>query len=252
MSDARPVGLTVLLLIAGLAALLVTARLAAGPGPTSRSISVAQLAPVDAQVPKRVVAPPTRGTDAPVDVARSWVAVTARHAGIPEVAVAAYGRATLVTAVETPGCRLGWTTLAGIGYVESRHGTLEGRTLWPDGRSSSPILGPALDGDRFAAIPATRKSTVWHGDPTWDHAVGPLQFIPSTWAQWAADGDSDGQQDPNDLFDAALAAARYLCAAGADLVTTRGWTGAVREYNHSEGYVRQVLVAANAYAARAT
>src|SRR3546814_10983757 len=61
-----------------------------------------------------------------------------------------------------------------------------------DGRSSRPILGPALDGrPGFAAIRSTPESATWHGDSTWDHAVGPLQFIPSTWSRWAADGDGE-------------------------------------------------------------
>src|SRR3546814_10762281 len=84
-----------------------------------------------------------------------------------------------------------------------------------DGRSSRPILGPALDGrPGFAAIRSTPESATWHGDSTWDHAVGPLQFIPSTWSRWAADGDGDGASDPNDIDDAAYAAGRYLCADG--------------------------------------
>src|SRR3546814_6297301 len=75
-----------------------------------------------------------------------------------------------------------------------------------DGRSSRPILGPALDGrPGFAAIRSTPESATWHGDSTWDHAVGPLQFIPSTWSRWAADGDGDGASDPNDIDDAAYA-----------------------------------------------
>lgn len=199
-------------------------------------------------------APPTQPvTDTAGDGARpradpAWVAATAKVAGIPEPAVAAYAAATL----EVPdSCRLGWTTLAGIGWVESQHGTLGGRTLDADGRASSPILGPALDGlGPVAAIPATPQSTVWHGDTAWDHALGPMQFIPTTWQAWASDGDGDAASDPHDLDDAALAAAHYLCAAGGDLATAAGWSEAVFAYNHAQVYVRDVHLAASTYADR--
>lgn len=183
----------------------------------------------------------------PQRVDPQWVADTAARAGIPETAVRAYANAQLA---EPRGCDVGWTTLAGIGWVESQHGTIGGRTLGDDGRSSTPILGPALDGRRFAAIPATPETTAWHGDPRWDHAVGPLQFIPSTWETWGADGDGDGAADPNDLDDAAYAAVRYLCADGHDLTTGSGWADAVFSYNHAQSYVDSVYAAAQAYAAR--
>jgi hypothetical protein len=177
-----------------------------------------------------------------------WVRGTASAAGIPEVAVAAYARAVLGA---PSGCHLGWTTLAGIGWVESQNGTMGGRTLDATGRPSSPILGPALDGaGPVAAIRATPASTLLHGDPEWDHAVGPLQFLPSTWATWARDGDRDGTADPQDLDDAAAAAAAYLCGTGYDLTTGPGWSAAVFAYNHSASYVNGVYVAASTYASR--
>ena len=177
-----------------------------------------------------------------------WVADNADRSGIPEPALRAYANAELG---EPVGCGVGWTTLAGIGWVESHHGTIGGRTLGADGRSSTAILGPALDGrGRFAAIAATPESARWHGDRRWDHAVGPLQFLPSTWETWGADGDGDGVADPNDLDDAAAAAARYLCADGHDLTTGTGWTAAVFSYNHAQSYVDAVHAAAQAYARR--
>ncbi|WP_246355200.1 lytic murein transglycosylase [Nocardioides ungokensis] len=144
-----------------------------------------------------------------------------------------------------------WTTLAAIGYVESRHGTIGGRTLLDDGQSSTPILGPALDGTGdFAAIRSTPTSRNLHGDPVWEHAVGPMQFLPSTWDQYAADGDGDGRADPLDLDDAAAATAGYLCAGGRDLSTGAGWAAAVFSYNHAQVYVDEVYAAATSYADR--
>ncbi|WP_407344683.1 lytic murein transglycosylase [Pengzhenrongella phosphoraccumulans] len=191
------------------------------------------------------------GTPAlPVRAAAAWVAATSAATGIGSVAVRAYADATLTIATEQPGCRLGWTTLAAIGATESGHGTHGGAVLADDGRPSIPIIGPALDGrPGFAAIRADPDATVWHGDPVWDHAVGPLQFLPSTWRRWGADGDGDRVSDPNDLDDAALAAARYLCAAGTELTTASAWQAAVLSYNHSQEYMATILTVANGYAA---
>ena len=181
-----------------------------------------------------------------------WVADTAAAARIPPRAVRAYGAAVLRLHLTRPDCAIGWTTLAGVGLVESVHGTIAGRTLRADGYSSRRILGPALDGrGDFAAIPATADSVRWHGDPVWDHAVGPMQFIPSTWRLWGSDGDGDGVANPNDLDDAAYAAARYLCSGGHDLASGAGWEGAVFAYNHAEVYVDAVHRAASDYARRA-
>lgn len=177
-----------------------------------------------------------------------WVARTAELVGIPPRAMQAYAAATLALGRDEPGCALGWTTLAAIGAVESGHGSHGGATLLADGRTSVPILGPALDGaGGFAAIPASPTSTAWHGDPRWDHALGPMQFIPSTWARWGTDGDGDGVADPFDIDDAAVAAGRYLCASGRAM-TGDGWRAAVLSYNHSEEYVAAVLDRANRYA----
>jgi membrane-bound lytic murein transglycosylase B len=157
-------------------------------------------------------------------------------------ALRAYATAQLRLAAEQPECHVGWTTLAGIGWVESQHGGYGGRTLGVDGRPSSPILGPTLDGsDDVAAIPDEEGG--------WAQAAGPMQFIPSTWARWGADGDEDGVVDVEDLDDAAYAAARYLCASGS-LASGAGWARAVFSYNHSQAYVDQVYAAAQAYAGR--
>ena len=182
------------------------------------------------------------------EVDPTWLSDMAGRTGIPETALRAYARVQLDGG---GGCRVGWTTLAGIGWVESQHGTLGDSVLRLDGTSRPAIVGPALDGTgRFAAIPASPGSERWHGDTEWEHAVGPMQFLPSTWETWGTDGDGDGAADPFDLDDAAAAAAAYLCASGADLSTGEGWGAAVLTYNHEQEYVDAVHAAATAYAER--
>jgi hypothetical protein len=176
-------------------------------------------------------------------VSGPWVSKTAAASGVPGPGIAAYGVATLRLAADDPGCHLAWTTLAGIGWVESHNGTIGGRTLEADGRPDRPITGVELDGSgKVAEVP--------DGAGGFQHALGPMQFIPSTWQTWASDGDGDGVADPQDLDDAAYAAGRYLCASGGDLSTATGWSAAIFSYNHSDDYVRAVYDAAKAYADR--
>ena len=251
--------------LVSIAALALTAWAAVWPGdarpwtvqagaaaglPTGQAATPAPAAEVSTSGVELTATTAAPGTPPPAPrVDPAWVAATAAATGIPPVAVAAYADATLALGVEAPACDVGWTPLAGIGAIESGHGSHGGSVLGADGGVDPPIVGPALDGDGVAAIAATAESTAWHGDPVWDHAVGPLQFLPSTWRRWGADGDADGVADPQDLDDAALAAGRYLCAGGRDLGTGAGWQAAVFSYNHSDVYVADVLTRANGYAA---
>ncbi|WNM31139.1 lytic transglycosylase domain-containing protein [Streptomyces sp. Li-HN-5-11] len=150
---------------------------------------------------------------------------------------AAYRHAETELARTAPGCLLRWQLLAAIGQVES--GQAWGGRVTPDGRTVTPILGPRLDGGAFAAVRDT-DGGAWDGDPVYDRAVGPMQFIPSTWARWGADGNGDGVADPDNVYDAALAAGRYLCAGGRDLSDPAGLDAAILGYNHSEAYLRTV------------
>ncbi len=180
--------------------------------------STAQPQTTTAAVPQ--LASPS-STEPPVDAA--WLSSTAAATGISRRALQAYAGAELELEREKPACRLGWNTLAGIGKIESNNG----RTLTDAGYSTSPILGPAVHGGL--------------------HAEGPMQFMPGTWAKWGADGNGDGTADPNQIDDAALAAARYLCSYG-NLDTPASWHAAVFGYNHLESYVAAVAAHATQYA----
>lgn len=178
-----------------------------------------------------------------------WAAGVALATGIPTRAVLGYAGAALRLASEDPTCRLGWTTLAALGAIESGHGTHAGSGLGEDGIVRPAILGPLLDGGSFGAVADTDQGRL-DGNAVFDAAVGPLQFIPSTWERWGADGSGDGQADPQQIDDAALAAGRYLCHSG-DLSVPELWRSSIFAYNHVDSYVDAVAATANAYAAQA-
>lgn len=196
----------------------------------------------------------TGGISSAVNVTRNpdavWLSRAAAGTGIPARALRAYVAAASAANSSTPGCGIGWNTVAAVGFVESAHGTYGGGSLTAAGHASGPIVGPSLDGDGFAAIADTDGGAL-DGDARWDHAVGPMQFIPTTWRLVGRDGNGDGKADPFNIDDAALSAATYLCDHGRDLSTDQGWTDAIYSYNQSGAYIRQVRAEATAYAAKA-
>lgn len=109
-------------------------------------------------------------------------------------------------ALTCPG--LSWTILAAIGQVESDHG-------------------------RNAGVSSAG-------------AMGPMQFLPATFAQYGIDGDRDGRVDINDPYDAVYSAARMLCANGAGRGGQSLWN-AIFAYNHADWYVERVLAIARLY-----
>ncbi len=184
------------------------------------------------------------------DAVADWADRTASVVDIPARALRAYGVADLALRTEAPRCRVSWATLAGIGRIESDHGRYGGAVLGGDGRPSRAIIGIALDGGPGVATIVDTDRGVLDGDPIHDRAVGPMQFIPGTWARWGSDGDGDGRNDPQDIDDAAMAAGRYLCAGGRDLGSARGWWAGVLSYNNSVEYGQKVFGVADTYARR--
>ncbi|MBN9177980.1 MAG: lytic murein transglycosylase [Microbacterium sp.] len=180
----------------------------------------------------------------------AWVRRTAARTGIPPRALAAYAGAALRIQRVHPGCGLGWNTLAAIGEVESAHGTIFGGAIGADGVARPRIIGIPLDGTSSLAV-ADTDGGVLDGDPIWDRALGPMQFIPDTWTRDGRDGDGDGRADVDSIDDAALTAADYLCRAGGDLTDPSSWIRAVDAYNPSVDYNHRVAEAADAYAALA-
>jgi membrane-bound lytic murein transglycosylase B len=164
--------------------------------------------------------------------------------GIPTIALSAYRGAEQKMAGEAPGCGISWNLLAGIGRIESGHaggGAVDAR-----GTAVVPIYGPALDGTlpgNETIISSSAGSRV-----TYARAMGPMQFLPGTWARYASDGKGDGTADPQNIFDATLAAARYLCSGGLNLRDPAGVMAAILRYNNSMPYAQNVLGWAAAYA----
>jgi len=169
------------------------------------------------------------------------------ESGIPSTALSAYQNAAARETARKPECGITWPLLAGIGRVESNHGRFAGAELHADGVSTPRIIGIALNGNGTALIRDTDGGRL-DGDTVYDRAVGPMQFIPSTWASWGVDANGDGLKDPFNLFDAAAAAADYLCAAGRDLRTSSGQVHAILSYNYSYDYVSMVMSLERVYA----
>ncbi|WP_397517366.1 lytic transglycosylase domain-containing protein [Rhodococcus sp. BP22] len=181
------------------------------------------------------------------DLLLAWATPQSDALNISGPALAAYAHAAAVMSATAPDCGIAWTTLAGIGFIESRHGTYQGSAVAQDGTVAPTIRGIPLDGaPGIAEIPDTDRG-VLDGDDIHDRAMGPMQFIPETWKKWGVDANGDGVPNPDNLDDASLTAARYLCARGGDLRSAEGWERALMAYNQSGVYLRDVRDAAAAY-----
>lgn len=207
--------------------------------------------PIPEGIPPGVGAPtPPIDVDAPgrsAEQLAGWASALSGDIGIGTTALEAYGYAAAVMTATLPSCGIGWTTLAGIGSVESRHGTYAGSTVDAAGAVSPIIRGIPLDGGPgVAEIPDTDGGSM-DGDPVHDRAMGPMQFIPETWLKWGVDANGDGRADADNIDDAALTAARYLCARGGDLTSAAGWQRALMAYNLSGDYLALVRDRASAY-----
>jgi membrane-bound lytic murein transglycosylase B len=195
-------------------------------------------APVSAAVPGE-------GTPGLLDA--DWLADTSAATGIPPRALAAYAAVAMAKSDTMPSCGLSWNTLAAIGYVESRHGTHGGSVIGADGTVSPGIFGISLDGTSTDNVPDSDGGTI-DGDPNSDRAVGPMQLIPQTWRNWHADANNDGVEDPQNIDDATMATAYYLCRASPIMNTEEGWRAGIAAYNSAPAYITAVANAATEYA----
>ena len=208
---------------------------AAGPAVQAGVDPVVLLAPVIPDTP----VPDTPIVDTSVlDPSFRLPGASPGHRGFTNVPAVLWDAYRSAVASAPTSCRLPVQLLAAIGQVES--GSLVGRSLDSRHRAVPAVLGPVLDGGSFAAIRDTDGGR-YDGDTVWDRAVGPMQFIPSTWQRWGRDGNGDGLRDPQNVEDSAHSAAAYLCASGRDLGTDQALRAAILSYNHSDAYLADVL-----------
>lgn len=226
-------------------------------GTTTEPEPHTRLEPVPTEMPPKAAEEPplidVHGPGRTSDLLFDWSQPIGNATNMNGQAVRAYANAALIAKDAWPACNLEWNTLAGIGWVETRHGTYGGRfdqsRLNEHGVATPPIVGPALNGTgNFAKIVDTDGGAL-DGDEEYDRAVGPMQFIPESWARYGRDANGDGVADPQQIDDAALSAANLLCAGGRDLATEEGWREAIFAYNRSNDYVVRVRDAAANYAA---
>jgi hypothetical protein len=123
--------------------------------------------------------------------------------GVPDIAARAYLNASVRAGEALPNCTMPPEALAAVGGAESRHGQVG--EIEPDGSSKEIIRG-------FASTGPDTDGGELDGDKDKDWAVGPMQFTPETWKDAGRDGNDDGRADPSNFFDAAMAAAAYLCS----------------------------------------
>jgi membrane-bound lytic murein transglycosylase B len=235
----------IVLVLFGAAALLAALL---GPASASTGAAASSTAPTRAAAPSRSAVSAQDAQHEPISKLAdpAWVKRISGESNIPQRALAAYAGAALSVAQTDPSCGIGWNTLAAIGQVESDHGSLNGARLDRHGVATPTIVGPSLDGNGTLKVPDTDQGQ-YDGDPTWDHAVGPMQFIPSTWAQVGQDGNRDGKKDVNQIDDASLAAAQHLCSIGGDLTVPQNWINAIGAYNDSADYNNKVAAVATQY-----
>jgi membrane-bound lytic murein transglycosylase B len=185
------------------------------------------------------IAAATKSAPPPATVVSSSSAL-----GIPSMALAAYRNAEQKMTTSNPDCGISWNLLAGIGRIESGHAN--GGATDARGTAIRPIYGPVLDGTLPGNEVIVQSSVA--GGVSYARAMGPMQFLPGTWARYASDGDGDGVADPQNLYDSTLAAARYLCSGGLNLRDQSQVMAAILRYNNSMPYARNVLGWAAAYA----
>ena len=203
--------------------------------------------PSDAiEAPASVPVPGVIAPAVPEGSADSVVA-SASSNGIPAPALAAYQRGAQIIDSADKSCNIPWELIAAIGRVESDHGRYNGNTLTDEGVSKPGIFGIALNGKNGTQAINDTDGGQLDNDTVFDRAVGPMQFIPSTWQVVKVDADGDSERNPQDIDDAALATAVYLCSGKDNLSTRQGQEASVFRYNHSQDYVNLVLRIMEAY-----
>jgi membrane-bound lytic murein transglycosylase B len=206
------------------------------PRPADAPAPLPYAAPAD--LPPLATVPGLPGTAGLADA--GWVDRVAGETGIPIRALSAYAGAAIAKSQIMPECGISWNTIAAIGAVESDHGRHDGSTMADDGTVSPPIYGVRIGDDSDGGE--------FDGAAKFDRAAGPMQFIPESWHNWRTDANGDGLPDVQNIDDAAMATANYLCRVSSDMVGPNGWRAGIAGYNSAPSYAVAVASEANAYA----
>ncbi|MFW0791393.1 hypothetical protein [Gordonia sp. CPCC 205333] len=185
--------------------------------------------------------------DVPSVQLKSWSELHADPYDIPERALRAYAYAAAAMDKAVPACKIGWSTLAGIGKVSSDNGSANNSSLAPDGTVSPAQRDLDQANPPKSAPPADTDAGRYDGNQLLDVTMGPMQILPSRWEQFATDADNNGKAEPDNIDDASLTAARFLCAAGGDLSKSDGWTAALNQFNATPGFAAKVHAIAALY-----
>ena len=114
-------------------------------------------------------------------------------------------------------------------------------------KASAAKYCPGMSWTVLAAIGQIESGDGANNGPSSAGALGPMQFMPATWAEWGINGfGPPGSPDIMNPLDAVPSAARMLCAAGAGNPPTL--SQAIFAYNHADWYVAEVLALASEYA----
>ena len=114
-------------------------------------------------------------------------------------------------------------------------------------KASAARYCPGMSWTVLAAIGQIESGDGANNGPSSAGALGPMQFMPATWAEWGITGfGPPGPPDIMNPLDAIPSAARMLCAAGAGNPATL--SQAIFAYNHATWYVAEVLALASEYA----
>lgn len=174
-------------------------------------------------------------------------------ADIPPRMLTAYKKAVQQAGKHVPKCQgMRWPILAGIAKVESNHAV--GRNIADNGDIRPKIYGVLLNGSGAGGNTTSfpdHDGGKWDGTSEGERAVGPFQFLPSTWEGVGEDANGDRKADPHNADDAALGAAIYLCGKGRDLAQRDQLKAAILQYNQSGEYVSNVLDWIDQYTAAA-
>lgn len=186
--------------------------------------------------------PPVPEQHAEVETVSEWSHRRAEPYGIPERQLRAYAYAAW--RVESDGgCAVGWPTIAAIAQIASDHGRADGSTVGEDGVTTVPLRGLHVLDLPPVIVPDTDAGAT-DGDPINDVAVGPMQIMPSRWEQFSEAAEPGTRPNPDNVDDAALTAARIICAAG-NPTTPEGWDEGVKRFFYSPEHIKAVHAVAS-------